>query len=301
MGAPYMVFICQTTQLLKLKTWTLDDFGWWFWQSPDAKEQLHTRSAVTYAVCTDLSSVRECKTSLLRNSFVWLQSVGLTLQAHCSKAKPTNSLRVNQSRWAQLHGDFEPCRSVLICLSFSSSLPLFSWHPHPQQAAAFGIIWNCPLRHTVSTHNFPAMSRQPSAEQRHATCSPGSGRAKRGPAPGISGMCKSFHPWRVGKMSGALPEPRWKQAEGPPRRIVQRSRMKHLHRGPQGAVQAKRWSKQPLAMPLAVLAKTCLSSLTGLAQMYNTCKCHCSDSVNANAEMNLSHRQNLEGMPRVQF
>ena len=27
MGAPYMVFICQKTQLLKLKTWTLDDFG----------------------------------------------------------------------------------------------------------------------------------------------------------------------------------------------------------------------------------------------------------------------------------
>ena len=61
-------------------------------------------------------------------------------------------------------------------------------------------ISNFPLCHTVSTHNFPAMSRQPSAEQRHSTCSGDSGRAKRGPAPG---MCQSFHPW-VGKMSGAL-------------------------------------------------------------------------------------------------
>ena len=98
----------------------------------------------TCHVSADLFSVAEFKTSLLPNSFVWLQSVGLTLQAHCSKAKPTNSLlRVNQSRWAQLHGDFEPCGSALIwfiCLSFSSSLPLFSWHPHPQRTAAFGIF-----------------------------------------------------------------------------------------------------------------------------------------------------------------
>jgi hypothetical protein len=53
----------------------------------------------TCHVSTDLFSVAEFKTSLLRNSFVWLQSVGLTLQAYCSKAEPTNSLlRVNQSR-----------------------------------------------------------------------------------------------------------------------------------------------------------------------------------------------------------
>ena len=58
-----------------------DDFGNLLMQRNNYKV-----SHVTYAVCTDLFSVAEFKKSLLRNSFVWLQSVGLTLQAHCSRA-----------------------------------------------------------------------------------------------------------------------------------------------------------------------------------------------------------------------
>ena len=162
-----------------------DDFGNLLMQRNNYKV-----SHVTYAVCTDLFSVAEFKTSLLRNSFVWLQSVGLTLQAHCSRAKQIlccESISPNE------HSCTAALSPAVLC-SFDSVVFLFLL----LFRFFLGILILRKLQHLeVSSvsycvhHNFPAMSRQPSAEQRHSTCSGDSGRAKRGPAPG---MCQSFHP-----------------------------------------------------------------------------------------------------------
>ena len=141
----------------------------------------------TCHVSTDLFSVAEFKTSLLRNSFVWLQSVGLTLQAHCSRA--SQQILCCES----INPDEHSCTAALSPAVLYSFVFLFLL----LFRLFLGILILRKLQHlefssvSYCVHNFPAMSRQPSAEQRHSTCSPGSGRAKRGPAPG---MCQSFHP-----------------------------------------------------------------------------------------------------------